>query len=75
MKARSRRRTLIPSKVEYGTIFGGGCSVCHRPFEVVVGGTESLSQAHERLLRAFNEHVCDEDANQAAARIVRETTE
>ena len=59
----TRRRTLIPSKVEYGTPTAGRCSVCHRPFEIQIGGTESLSKAHERLLRMFDEHVCDEDAN------------
>ncbi len=71
---KTRRRTLIPSNVEYGTPTAGRCSVCHRSFEIELGTHEALSAAKERLLAMFNEHVCNEDANQAAARIVRETT-
>ncbi len=70
-----RKRRLIVSKIEYGTTTAGRCSVCHRPFEVELGGKEVLSEAKERLMALFEQHVCDEDFSQAAARIVRETTD
>lgn len=75
MKPWSRRRRLIPSRVEYGTPTAGGCSVCRRPFEVQIGTHEALSEANERLMAAFQAHICDEDANQAAARTVRVVTD
>jgi hypothetical protein len=70
----TRRRTLIPTNVELGTPIAGRCSVCNTPFEISFGSMESLSHAHDRLLTQFNEHICHEDADQAAARIVRKTT-
>ena len=69
------RRKFIASKVLYGTTVAGRCSVCHRPFEVELGEKEALSAANERLMAQFNKHVCNEDVNQAAARIMRDTTE
>jgi hypothetical protein len=71
----SRSRKFDVSKLQNGIPLGGRCSVCHRPFEVELRENEALIAAHDRLVVMFNQHVCDEDANQAAARIVRETTE
>jgi hypothetical protein len=75
VRQHARRRRLIVSNVEFGTTTAGRCSVCHRPFEIELGPSEALSEAKERLMVLFEAHVCNEDANQAAARIVRETTE
>ncbi len=72
---RSRRRTLIPYKVEYGTPTAGRCSVCCRPFEVELGGAEALSAANERLRAMFNAHMCNEDMSLAAPPVVRDATE
>jgi hypothetical protein len=41
--------------------------------EVIV--TPVAGSAEQELQALFDNHACDEDANQAAARIVRETTE
>ena len=71
---RLRRRTLVTTKVEFGTVTAARCSVCYRPFEVKVGASEALSEAYERLLNEFEKHVCDEDISQAAFRVVREAT-
>lgn len=68
---RTRRRTLIPSHVEFGASTAGHCSVCHRPFELQIGGAETLSAANERLRGMFDAHVCDEDSSQAALRLAR----
>jgi hypothetical protein len=67
---RSRRRTLIAYKVEYGTPTAGRCSVCYRVFEVELGAAEALSAANERLRALFDAHVCDEDSSVATLRIV-----
>lgn len=72
---KSRRRRLILSKVEYGAPVGGRCSVCHRPFEVALGNSDSLDSAHQRLADLFDAHTCDEDSSLAALRVVREATE
>jgi len=72
---RTRRRKLIVSRVEYGAITAGRCSVCHRSFEVELGPDEALSDAGERLQAIFDHHVCSQEANQANARIVQDATE
>jgi hypothetical protein len=33
---------------------------------------ETLDVANQRLMSLFDDHVCDEDVSQAAARIVKE---
>jgi hypothetical protein len=71
MNARSHRRVLIVSSITYGAVVGGRCSICHRPFEVAPGKTESLSAIRERLNGLFEAHTCDEDISQAASRVVR----
>jgi hypothetical protein len=73
MKSSTRR--LIFSNVTCGAPVAGHCSVCHRPFEIAFDDKMTLGEAHDRLAEMFNVHVCNEEVNQAAARIVRETAE
>jgi hypothetical protein len=54
------KRKLIVSRVQYGTPVGGRCSVCLKPFEVELGDAEALSEAKERLMALFEQHVCSE---------------
>ena len=65
-----KSRQLVYSQAPRITVIAGWCSACHHPFEVTVGQYEPLSAANERLLASFDAHICDEDVNQAAARIV-----
>jgi hypothetical protein len=69
------KRRLIVSRVVFGTTVAGRCSVCHRPFEVEPGHSEALSEVKERPMALFEQHVCDEDFSQAAARVVKEATD
>jgi hypothetical protein len=50
----------------------GVCTVCNRRF---IARPKTGEDAMHCLTREFNDHNCKEDANQAAARIVRESTE
>ena len=60
-------RELIPFRVARGIAVAGRCSKCHRPFEVplVVESKSAVDRAHTRLMQQFDQHTCNEDANQA----------
>jgi hypothetical protein len=64
------RRKLIVSSVQYGTPVGGRCSVCHKRIDVELGDSEVLSEAQERLLALFEEHVCSEPSGYLAPQLV-----
>jgi hypothetical protein len=51
------------------------CSVCKRPFRATPKFGESADSIVLRLRADFAAHNCNEDATQAAARIVREATD
>ncbi len=72
---KARRHRMIVSRIEYGAPMAGHCSVCHRPFEVELSASETLSEAKERLNTLFEQHVCQEDSSQVALRVMREATE
>lgn len=67
-----RERELLATRRDAGYVIAGRCSICHRPFESPI---RIAAQASSQVFREFDNHACDEDVNQAAARIVRETTE
>lgn len=73
--AKRKRVLQIPYKVESGGVLSGRCSVCHRPFEVSAKPTDAPGSAIQELNALFDDHTCDEDFSQAAARIVKETTQ
>jgi len=56
------RPKMIIYRVRYGTPVGGRCSVCHRTFDVELGPAEALSEAKERLIALFEQHMCSEPA-------------
>ena len=60
-----------------GTVPASGvCTYCSRQFKVPLGSMSHLADAQESLRVQFVEHKCKpEDASQAAARIIKETTE
>ena len=51
------------------------CSICKRPFRDTPKAGERADTLALRMRLQFEAHDCDEDASQAAARIVREATE
>ncbi len=51
------------------------CTNCSHQFRVTSGKTFTVEDATETLEKQFAAHDCNEDASQAAARIVREATE
>jgi hypothetical protein len=53
----------------------GRCSRCGRPFRMPPEAMDNPEKAKQDFLAAFNLHECDQDASQAAARVVREATE
>jgi hypothetical protein len=53
----------------------GRCSKCGRPFTTPSDATANPLKAMRDFYAVFQGHKCDEDASQAAARIVREATE
>jgi len=67
-----KKRELIAIRRHENLVVAGRCSICHRPFEsrLLIPQLASREVAGE-----FDAHACDEDFSQAAARIVRETTE
>jgi hypothetical protein len=67
-----KERELLVSKSNDGYIVGGRCSGCHRPFDSAIH--EPMAASNE-VVRQFESHACNEDANQAAARVVRASTE
>ena len=69
-------RILVPFRTARDIPIAGRCSQCHRPFEVPLAmeSKRSVDRAHRRLMAQFNDHACNEDANQAAFRVVREAT-
>jgi hypothetical protein len=66
-----KKRELIAIRRNGDYIVAGRCSICHRPFESRLAVPQLAS--HE-VVSEFDAHICNEDVNQAAARIVRETT-
>ena len=52
----------------------GVCIKCGHQFKVTSGKTFTVEDATETLQKQFDAHDCNEDASQAAARIVREAT-
>ncbi len=74
-RSKPKPRTLEISQKVHDIPVRGRCSQCRRPFEVRLIEHERLEPAKMGLQAMFDAHVCDEDANQAAARIVRETTQ
>jgi hypothetical protein len=71
-----KKRELLLVRRKGGLI--GRCSSCKRLFmpSPELRGGDLRHEAQEQQLRAdFEAHKCDEDASQAAARIVREATE
>jgi hypothetical protein len=69
------KRKLIAIGTTDGLVTSGRCSVCKRPFLPKTGERPSPKTIHSDLLAAFEAHNCREDASQAAARVVRESTE
>jgi hypothetical protein len=67
-----KKRELLVIESREGYVVAGRCSVCHRPFSTPL---MVVVDASHDIVRQFDAHVCNEDVNQAAARIVRETTE
>ena len=67
------RRLIVHAKVGDAPV-GYRCSKCQRVFPVP-GGDMSDEQKSARVKAEFDKHNCKEDANQAAARVVRESTE
>jgi hypothetical protein len=53
----------------------GRCKKCDRQFGPYRDANTSPSVANKRMVNDFNAHDCEEDASQAAARIVKEATE
>jgi hypothetical protein len=68
----SKARELVITKLANGVAVEGRCARCQRPFET--HATDTI-KANEELMALFADHVCNEDINQAAARVVREATE
>jgi hypothetical protein len=66
-----KKRELLPIRRHDNLVVAGRCSICHRPFESRFVVPELASRA---VKSEFDTHVCNEDANQAAARVVREST-
>jgi hypothetical protein len=50
------------------------CTNCSHQFRVTSGKEFTVEDATETLQKQFDAHDCNEDASQAAARIVREAT-
>jgi hypothetical protein len=67
-----KRRELLAIRRHENLIVAGRCSICHRPFESSLAIPQLASR---QVASEFDAHGCDEDFSQAAARIVRETTE
>ena len=67
-------RKLIQQELKGGWVVSGTCSVCGMRFKPKTPSASS-KQIQGELTASFNSHNCTDDANQAAARIVRESTE
>lgn len=71
----SKARRLITSELgPPNDVVSGRCSVCQRPFEGRAIRPEDHASALHELRAQFEQHNCNEDANQAAFRVVREAT-
>jgi len=68
----SKKRELLPVRRRDNLVVAGRCSICHRPFESSLAIPQVASR---QIVSDFDVHTCDEDANQAAARVVRESTD
>jgi hypothetical protein len=65
-------RRLIPMKYVDTFTVAGRCSACDRAFDSANG---SPIDASNEVERQFDAHTCNEDVNQGAGRIVRESSE
>jgi hypothetical protein len=69
------QKKLRFTKAVNGLGVEGRCEKCQRPFGPFADAAQNPSAANKLLVNEFNKHDCDEDASQAAARIVREATQ
>jgi hypothetical protein len=69
------KRELVDLSYVHGIPAFGRCGKCGRPFETPSDAMANPKKATEDFHAAFAAHKCDQDASQAAARIVREATE
>jgi hypothetical protein len=72
---RSHARELKFAKMVTNAPISARCSVCQRVFIAKPGASDRTDDLALRIRAEFDQHNCDEDASQAAARIVRGATE
>ncbi len=72
---RGHVRELNFSKVETGKPAMARCSACKRVFVAKPQGNERTDDLLLKIRAEFDAHNCNEDASQAAARVVKEATE
>jgi hypothetical protein len=70
----NRKRELEFTSMEPGQAMTARCMACRRVFRAIPRIMEKADDIVLRIREQFDAHDCNEDASQAAARIVREAT-
>jgi hypothetical protein len=71
---RSHTRELKFAKMVTSQPVSAQCSACKRVFVAKPGASDRTDDLALRIKAEFDRHDCNEDASQAAARIVKEAT-